>query len=376
MLVINNLLGGCSVIQLFSKRWILGVVTCVAAALLVTYPFWRDTGNFVVRGLVLDQDGRPVPDVVMTFEAYEQRMILPLPPYGLNYRSAKMASSRTDADGKFAVQSPRQKIELVGVRKSGYVLGPRLENKPGPHTPSRSLQWNAGYTSGVVHLDEVSRPTPQLIVRNIRRPLDRSGTPTYLDLQSGEWSPVSRGGAELKVVCDGNIVTVRTVEADAGVWVGNNEFRYAPSTDYAHGVAFQLREQNGHGFSPTEVLFYAKTGSPSRFSRVRLAVSRDWRELEVSVMLNPTGSRDLRGGPSFPEPEIPGARSARVELGLTPWWRQCNRRTMALRSADHYPPAEGIDRYDRERQDRYLAPAPLPPSLPTRGASGNERGWS
>jgi hypothetical protein len=368
--------------ELLARRWAIASILLCLAGGLVTWPFWRDTGGFIVRGTVLDQDGRPVADAVLTFDAYEQRMILPLPPYGLNYRSAKTVTRRTNDAGAFVVRSPRQKLELIAVDKPGYVFGPRHANKPGRHAPSRPLQWNAGYTSGTVHLDDVSRPEPSLISRDVVLRLERASmspiysmAPLYVNLSEGRTSRDANaaGGADLMISCEGDVVSIRAIGATSGVWVGNNSFRYAPSHGYAHGVAFQLLELDASG-QATEMLFYAMTGHPARFSRIRVTVPKGSDEMRLSVKLNPTGSRDLRGGPEFAEPDIVGGRSTRVELGVRPWWLQCDRRTMALRSADQYPPASGIDRFGRNREDRYLAPPP--PALPARDAVGRGHGWS
>ncbi len=341
------------------RRWLVKSVIVCAVAAVVTWPFWRDSGNSVARGTVVDQDDRPISDALLTFEAHEQRMILPVPPYGWNYRSSKTVTCRTNSAGAFAVRSPRKQLDLVSLDKSGYVEGPRHADRRS-YTPPRP-RWDALYPSQVVRLDDVRAPEPALSVREVVLPLKRGETePLYVDFETGQWSRGAPGpdGADIAIAREGDVVSARTLGGTSGVWVGNNAFRYAPSHDYAHGVAFQLRKRDAPGQAPTAMLLYARTREPARFSRVKLVVPDHSDNMQISVKLNPTGSRDLRGGPEFTEPDIVGGRSARVELGVHHWWQQCERRTMALHSPEHYPPAAGSDRHDRNREDRYLSPPP------------------
>ena len=307
--------------RLITKRRLLTGLAVVGVVSVLVWCYSRFVPNFVVSGTVVDQAGKPVPGAALTFESWERKMLLPLPPYGVTYRSSIEVSCRTDSNGQFRVGSPRETLKLTQFNKPGFVLGPILANPESPYDPNT---WRFRSRSGVVlkaYDDSAPRPTLISIKRDLV--LKPDGAPVFLSLSKSAKAP-QPSAADISLSFDGEMLSVRI--AKGGLWVGNNEFLYAPEADYLPGVDCKIRKRGRDEYShwTHAMLFYAKSGEDQRFSRGRLTINNAGSDLNVvlEASVNPTGSRDLRGAQSYPEPDPRGGHSTRVDVGTSPWWKQ------------------------------------------------------
>jgi hypothetical protein len=306
--------------RLLTKRRLLKGVTFLGIIAILTWCYSRFVPNFVVSGTVIDQAGKPVPGATLTFESWERKMLLPLPPYGVTYRSSLKVSCRTDSNGRFSIGSPRETLKLIQFNKPGFVLGPILANPEWPYDPNT---WRFKSRSGVVlkaYDDSVPRPTLVSVKRDLM--LKPDGAPIFLSLSSST-QPTQPGAADMSLSFDGETLSVRV--PSGGIWVGNNEFLYAPEADYLPGVDCRIRKRGRDEYShwTHAMLFYAKSGEDQKFSRGRFTIKNAGSDLKVvlEASVDP-GSRDLRGAQSYPEPDPRGGHSTRVDVGTLPWWKQ------------------------------------------------------
>jgi hypothetical protein len=155
--------------------------------------------------------------------------------------------------------------------------------------------------------------------------LSCDGSPAYVQFAAG--GVVSDPGkADLSLAFDGEFVKLRAI--GGGIWVGNNDFLYAPDADYIRGADCKLWDRGGrneYAYWTHVMLFYAKTGSTLKYCHGKLTMKNAGGtgvSVEVVADVNPSGSRDLRGGRKFEDPDPRGGHSTRVDVGKRPWWEQ------------------------------------------------------
>ena len=78
-----------------------------------------------LRGVVLDQHGKPVGGMELTFTAKQIRLWLPIPFFGFDTRRTVKAT--TGDDGTFTVKWKEELLRLENVEKAGYSNEPETK---------------------------------------------------------------------------------------------------------------------------------------------------------------------------------------------------------------------------------------------------------
>lgn len=73
----------------------------------------------VVQGVVLDQDGRPLSDVEVTFRFWNWRYYVPI-PWTPTWITEKQIKTMTDTNGAFTVKGTLPRSDFVSALKAGY----------------------------------------------------------------------------------------------------------------------------------------------------------------------------------------------------------------------------------------------------------------
>lgn len=297
----------------FRKRRYRVAIACllVVCALVIID---RNTSRFTIRARLVDQNGSPLANTWLDFEAHELRWILPV--YGAGYRSEVSLSAKTDADGYFSVGSPREHLELRGIERNGFVL-----------EQFDRLAWHASEKHNdcsVIRAYDMRGPSPSLISRNdaLEVMIPRNGEPVFVNLVRGEahHEPVS---ADLKLsLSREDELSIYAMQG--GVWLGNEDMPFAPTDDYLDGFEYTIRTSD----HDPQFLMYLASQNGQHFGRVEIVIqdwlSGDMAAAHIRYRLNEKSSRDLRGDPPLKDNSTWTVTDG-IEIGTSPWWAQCSR---------------------------------------------------
>lgn len=258
-------------------------------------------------GLVLDQDGNPIPDVRVTLEVRTAKEVTP----GAIYDLFEHPVLFTGADGRFTLTDAK-----------GALLGVQALEKAG-YEPSekafRKSYWYWRDPSQVFHPD-ADRPeifrmwrkagAEKLVRKGIGHAIPYDGTPTSFDLMDGR---VVATDGDLRVTLVRNPQQIQwgqrnyewtmTVEAlDGGLIASSDEQMYrAPAEGYQPRVVVHMPAHDPKWSDSKDVAVYLKLRGGKCYGRAELKFmvgsDRPATPFSITSFINPSGSRNLEYDP-------------------------------------------------------------------------------
>ena len=79
--------------------------------------------RYTLHGVLIDQNGKPIPFVNLKFRSHESRpkAIIPF-PFGETYESSIVVTVQTDKDGTFSAGSPRRFLDVISCTESDIAI--------------------------------------------------------------------------------------------------------------------------------------------------------------------------------------------------------------------------------------------------------------
>ena len=268
-------------------------------------------------GLVLDQDGQPIPDVRVTLSIRTAQEVA-TDVYSDIFEHPVLT---TGAVGRFALRGARGALlSLKSLEKPGYAASEKSLN--------RAHYWYWRDPRLVFHPDssspEVFRMLKQagaerLVRKGIGHAIPYDGRPTSFDLFAG--SVVGNGG-DLRVTLVRDPVQIRwgqrnyewtaTVEAlDGGVIESSDEQMYrAPVDGYQSKIVLHMEANDANWTDTKDVTVYLKLRGGKYYGRAELKFmvgsDRAGTPFSITSFVNPSGSRNLEYDPL--QDVVPSAR--------------------------------------------------------------------
>lgn len=290
---------------------------------------WRSVfPAFSLDGQVVDQDGRPVRDVSLTFESSGYRPLIPLPFSG-TYTKVKVSCS-TDGRGRFRVGSPIDGLQLVSLDKAGYVGELADERISGGWRFSR-----LGIPPATIVAYDVRQLPTDTVTRYRTWDLPRDGV-LYIDLATGN-EVTSSDEADLELRWEVSLRPLRKYHSNVaievrapggGVRLSTADAPYAPKGDYIEGVRWDWSTSSARNREPVWLGMFVESRNGRHTARVDLTLEEPSSPSEVppkacriaaTYRLNKVGGRYL--GVRSGEPPVWGKYASPWNV-LTngPWW--------------------------------------------------------
>ena len=281
-----------------------------------------------VEGLVVDQDGKPIPNARLFFKESEYVQIIPL-VYGAHQYVSEKRTVQTDNTGNFQVPFWRDNLSLITIEQKGYVFEPCVTPKSwsrqnGPHRKEKFLMYD------VSNVDT----SATIIASSPEFNFDINGTDYYLDLTTGKISSTLTTNADLvfTVKQTAGMTCLATIRAlGGGVLASANEMPYAPEEGYVPG--FSTFYSQGYAISyRVQYTFFAKTQGGKHYSRIIADIIKGSQTIQFHYVANLKGGRflfiperiddkGLHGPPACKENYHCDFRYV-IHGESEPWWRK------------------------------------------------------
>jgi hypothetical protein len=245
-------------------------------------------------GQVLDQNGQPISDVLITIQVRHWHYN---PPADLDSDFAKHDLT-TDTDGKFEITGVNGDVlELEGMTKEGYRLSPKTPHSLG--TSGGSLE------KPVIFKMWKESANEPLISGNHVFGIDLGKSYT-LDLIQGEKFAGETFGDLRVLITRLSEVKPRekyswsfSIEAiDGGLLESDDEFMYlAPESGYEPKIERQFDPADSDWQREVSQQFFIRTRNGQVYGRVQATIYSDYNihsAIELNYAINPNGSRNLQ----------------------------------------------------------------------------------
>ncbi len=270
--------------------------------------------KFEFYGLVIDQDGKPIPDaeVQINTRAYKRSVGLKL-DYTRDDFIRKEEVVFTDATGRFKFDDGYGSgLTIKEISKAGYVSARGKKNiiflstSGGKHKPDSS--------NPVVYTMWKKAGAEPLIKEEFSFKFSRGDPPQGVSLREGRWIKTNTKDADLIISAsmgDPNpnqryrfdwemAITV----VNGGLIETNDVFPFeAPEAEYKESFSFSKElTSSGWASSMSDKIFYVKARGGSVYASIRLDfnVHRSGRFFStMEVLVNPNGSRNLEYDPEL-----------------------------------------------------------------------------
>ena len=279
-------------------------------------------------GIVLDQDGNPLPNVEVTFRSWNWRMYVPI-PWTPTRIVEKTIKATTDAKGMYSVAGLYPRTDFVSISKSGYRQdGPGTEYMWHPYGSAKSGPWDFHLVSeALMKQDQIKQ-------------IEFSSIPFFqndhigLNLIDGTISDSTNADIVFwwrhlpATTNHGDYGKFTICAPKGGVWFWEQDRLFAPTEGYEQGMTFLFGTQftGTHSFSYNaypyrrRTEFYVKSRNGKVYARVYAELNTANHTLSLRARVNASGNRfvDTKGG----EYAI-GVYSSMSENYLNPgvpWW--------------------------------------------------------
>jgi len=265
--------------------------------------------RFVVSGIVLDQNGKPVTNVQLTFHASENDAL----HWEKYYEKTVVCYSRSD--GRFRVGSPYGLLQLRGIAADGYV---------GEMNDAALQKGYTRATSGVTVHVYLTKSTARVVDHTQPKLIEptRAGA-ILLDLTTGNVT-ASKASADLEITFQALEVEIRAV--NGGVRLAGSEAIEAPVGDYIEGARASWANYPAMTYSPMYVSGFFESQGQRHIGHFDLRVdppdkASGLSKLSIQTLVNIDGGRTL-GRPLVRRDNGSDKRNSANSLVLTegPWW--------------------------------------------------------
>lgn len=253
-------------------------------------------------GLVLDQDGNPLPDVEVKLSIRATKEPVPgAVGDGFDYPIV-----RTDDRGRFEIVNTKGALLSVQeLRKPGYEASKGGINRAYWYWRSPGMTFTPDRESPEVFRMWRMAGAERLVRKGISGNIRFDGAPVFIDLSSGRLGDA--GDIRVSLVRDPRQITfgqrnfrwTLTIEApNGGVSESTDEQMYlAPTEGYQSELVFSVHPDSANWTDEKSVRFYAKLRDGRRYARLEMKVligsDRETAPLYITYYLNPSGSRNL-----------------------------------------------------------------------------------
>jgi len=280
------------------------------------------------RGIVLDQDGNPIPGVELVFRSWNWRTLIPI-PFAHTWIVQNTLKATTDENGLYSVVGPYPRTDFVSISKVGYRQdGPETEYMWYPYGSKRPGPWDFHLVSeGLMQQSQVKT------IEFASIPFFQSGH-VGLNLIDGTISDSTNADVVFKwnhlpaTPSHGDYGKFVIIAPTGGVWFWEQDRLFAPRVGFEQGMTFcfginfignKSSVYNAYPYR-RRAEFYVKSRNEKVYARVYAELNTADHTLSLRARVNATGNRfvDTKGGAYAIG--IYGSMSPNYLNPGVPWW--------------------------------------------------------
>jgi len=257
--------------------------------------------SFEFYGQVVDLEGNPVPDALVTVRV----MRTPLLPFMSEVKEVKRT---TDDNGRFALDESGYYFSLKNIEKEGYEYRFQYNsNRSFTYRPGKTKKAELGQLpEHPVQFKIRKRGIPTLVLGGGAGYQLKPGASRVFDLLRREWDYPKYVRAtqtrfkdwhpDLKLMLEGEPgnyrLTLETQDSDTGIQRIDQELFEAPEQGYHPKVVFPLKAGEG-----VTTFLYVKGRGGKFYTRIKLSAGarEKWMNIDLLYSTNMRGERNLEG---------------------------------------------------------------------------------
>lgn len=329
------------------KLWVeavcLIVFLCLGFIVLVLFLFQanqaiqdrRNSGT--IEGIAFDQDGRPLPGVVIIFKAWNWRMYVPI-PFTATRTIERQVKATTGPDGSFATKAPLPRTDFVGASKTGYRLDGRETDymwEPWEHGPTKPWKFHL-FNEALMRRDQIRSFDHDSIA------FPKDGQLCF-NLVTGETSDPANADLvfrwqRLPATADHGAYGKYIISAPkGGVWLWEQERLFAPATNYESGMVFFFGpEALGAYMKRHRAEMFVTSRNGQVYARVYSQLDTGGSALSIRGRVNSSHNRFVDSKSESYAIGVYGSLSPNYMNPGVPWWYEIRlERNQVILSPDH-----------------------------------------